>query len=221
MSFNSGPSNDFKVKRLFRVGLFGLVLLIALVWWCNRVVITSSDGLVFDKTAAIPETRTALLLGTSKSLSNGSPNQYFVNRITAAVDLYKAGKVKAFVISGDNSRVGYDEPTDMKADLIKAGIDSTVIYLDYAGFRTYDSVYRLREIFGQSKAVVISQEFHNRRTIYIGKKLGVELIGYNAKDVETYYGLRTQLREYLARVKVIIDCTLRFEPHFLGEKIEI
>lgn len=109
----------------------------------------------------------------------------------------------------------------MKYDLIAKGVDSNHIYLDYAGFRTFDSMKRLKEIFGQNKAVIISQKFHNERAIYIGEKLGMEVYGFNAKDVSKHYGFRTNLREYLARVKMLLDFMIGVEPKFLGEKVEI
>ena len=102
-----------------------------------------------------------------------------------------------------------------------AGIDSTVIYLDYAGFRTFDSIVRLKKIFGQQRVTIISQLFHNQRAIYIAQKEGIEAIGFNAKDVSGDAGLKVQLREKLARVKVFVDMITGKKPKFLGEKISI
>jgi len=109
----------------------------------------------------------------------------------------------------------------MKDELIKRGIPTDKIYLDYAGFRTFDSMYRMREIFGQVRFTVISQEFHNRRAVYIGKRLGLDVIGYNAKDVDAYNGFKTKLREKLARAKLFLDIMINKKPKFLGEKISI
>ena len=106
-------------------------------------------------------------------------------------------KIEFIVISGDNSKKDYNEPLDMKNELIKAGIPPEKIYLDYAGFRTYDSVIRLDKIFGQKKFTVISQDFHNRRAIYIARHLNLQAIGFNAKDVDVYNGFKTKLREKL------------------------
>lgn len=209
------------IRRLASYLAVGCAVLVLTIWWCNKTVEDAAAGLLYDVPEQMPAVKTALLLGTSKYLGNGSVNQYFANRIAAAAALYKSGRIQKIVISGDNSRVGYDEPTDMKTALIHAGVDSNVIYLDYAGFRTYDSVYRLKEIFGQTQAVVVSQQFHNERTIYIGKQLGVQLIGFNARDVDRHYGFKTRIREYFARVKVIVDGVLKSEPHFLGEKIPL
>jgi SanA protein len=181
----------------------------------------STDNQVFNDVSQVPVNKVGLLLGTSKLLRSGKPNQYFGNRILAANQLYRAGKIQYIVISGDNGRQGYNEPKEMKAELVKLGVPSEKIYLDYAGFRTYDSVYRLRDIFGQGSFTVISQEFHNRRAIYIAQELGLQAVGFNANDVDAYNGFKTQLREKFARVKVFIDLLMNKKPKFLGEKIKI
>jgi SanA protein len=162
-----------------------------------------------------------LLLGTSKYLKNGRINQYWKNRIDATVELYKLKKIKFVIISGDNGKSTYDEPTDMKNELVKLGIPASVIFLDYAGFRTFDSMIRAQKIFSQQSFTVISQRFHNERAIYIGQHYGIEAIGYNAKDVSANKGFKTNLREIFARVKLFIDFAIDKQPKFLGEKVEI
>jgi SanA protein len=107
-----------------------------------------------------------LVLGTSQYLKNGYLNWYFKYRIEATVELYKKGKIDFILVSGDNSHKNYDEPTAFKNELIKRGIPADQIYLDYAGFRTLDSVVRAKEIFGQTSITIISQKFHNERAIY-------------------------------------------------------
>jgi SanA protein len=137
------------------------------------------------------------------------------------VRLFKEGKVDFILVSGDNSTKDYDEPSTIKVDLIKKGIPSNKIYLDYAGFRTLDSVVRCKKIFGQSSITIISQQFHNERAIYIAKLKDIEAVGFNAKDVSVQYGFKTRLRERLARVKMVLDLIFDKKPKFLGEKIEI
>ena len=142
-------------------------------------------------------------------------------RIDAAVKLFRQGKIKYLIVSGDNGRKEYNEPETMRADLISAGVDSSKIFLDYAGFRTFDSVVRLKEIFGQDAVTIISQPFHNERAIYIATGEKINAIGFNAKDVNSRVGMKTQIREKLARVKVIIDFWFGKKPKFLGNKIQI
>jgi SanA protein len=188
---------------------------------CDNIIDTATDDLIFSKTENLPYNRAGLVLGTSKYLKSGQENMYFTHRIDAAVSLYQAGKIDVFVISGDNSKETYNEPLDMKNELIRKNIPENRIYLDYAGFRTYDSVIRMNKIFGQKSFTVISQEFHNRRAIYIANRTGLYAIGYNAKDVLAYTGLKTKIREKFARVKVFIDFLVRKEPKFLGEPVKI
>ena len=158
-----------------------------------------------------------LLLGTSK-YAYGRPNLYFVNRINAAVELYRAGKVESILVSGDNSRVSYNEPQDMKDALIAAGVNAEDIYLDYAGFSTLDSVVRASKVFNIKSLTVISQQFHCERAIYIARAHGINAIGYAAKDVSGPSATRVKLREYLARTKAVMDVAIiGTEPTYYGD----
>jgi SanA protein len=211
-------------KRRKKILIFCLLLLILLffiVVYCNQTIEAASHGKLFNNVNDIPFNKTGLLLGTGKYLTNKRINPYYYNRIVAATELYKAGKIKYIIISGDNSRKEYNEPEDMRGDLLKEGVDSTHIYLDYAGFRTFDSVVRLKEIFGQDSVTIISQPFHNERAIYLAGKENISAIGFNAKDVSKEAGIWVQLREKLARVKVFVDGITGKQPKFLGEKIII
>jgi SanA protein len=209
------------VKRLAYWGLGILCLCAIAICFANYKINSFSAEYLFDNTDSIPECKTAVLLGTSKFMANGSKNYFFYNRIKAAETLFKSGKIKFLIISGDNSLSYYNEPEDMKKELMKAGIPDSVIYLDYAGFRTFDSMIRAKEVFGQTKLIVVSQPFHNERAVFIARKYGIEAYGYNAEDVTAYSGFKTKFRELFARVKVFIDVYTNKQPRFLGEKIEI
>lgn len=208
-------------RKLKWLLIISIVVILISIWAANRAIEYSTDSLVFTDIEKIPYNKAGLLLGTSKTLKSGFPNLYFSYRIKAAVALYKAGKIDVIVISGDNSRKNYNEPLDMKEELMKQGVPENKIYLDYAGFRTYDSVVRLEKIFGQKQFTIISQDFHTRRAIYIARHCDLNAIGYNAQDVNQYYGFKTMLREKFARVKVFVDFMVGTEPKFLGEKVEI
>ena len=216
------PIKLLKRRRIIKWGIpSGIILIVAITIIANYTVEHKTDTLIYKDAATIPCNKTGLLLGTSKTLRSGAPNQYFQNRIQAAVALFKAGKIETVVISGDNSSEGYNEPEDMKNELVKRGVAEDKIYLDYAGFRTLDSVVRAKEVFGQSRLTIISQRFHNERAIYLAEKNGINAIGYNAKDVNAYSGLKTNIRELFARVKMFIDLAINKQPHFLGDKIII
>lgn len=209
------------MRKLRNIIIVSLLLVTGLVFYSNKMIISASKGKLYESIETLPYNKVGLLLGTSKYLSDGRINLYYQYRIDAALQLYKAGKIKYIVVSGDNSRVTYNEPQTMYEDLIRAGVDSTHIYLDYAGFRTFDSIIRLREIFGQSKATVISQQFHNERAVYIASRENMDVIAFNARDVNRNAGLKTQLREKLARVKVFADFIFHTKPKFLGKRVNI
>ncbi|WP_299337029.1 ElyC/SanA/YdcF family protein [uncultured Psychroserpens sp.] len=208
------------MKKLKLFLLLIVFLLIALMI-TNYMVSYQAKGKIYTSTSKIPKNKVGLLLGTAKFLSNGNINLYYTYRINAAVALYKANKIEYILVSGDNGRKTYDEPTTFKEDLIAKGIPEDKIFLDYAGFRTLDSVIRAKEIFGQDSITIISQEFHNERAIYLAKHNNIKAIAFNAKDVQGRYGLKVQLREYLARAKASIDVLFNVSPKFLGDKIEI
>lgn len=208
-------------KKIIIWSLIGLAALLFLLFFCDFLVNRYSSKFAFDDIDALPENKVGLLLGTAKMARSGQINLYFKYRIDAAEKLYKAGKIKKIIISGDNGHVDYNEPQDMKDELLKRGIPEKDIYLDYAGFNTYDSVYRIKAIFGQHRFTIISQGFHNRRAIYIASALGLEAVGFNAKTVKAYWGIKTVAREKLARVSLMLDLCWNRKPKFLGEQIEV
>lgn len=209
------------MKTTLKITLLVIILVLIVILLCNWVINKKSDSFIFNTTHNTPHSKAGLLLGTSKYLNNGNVNLYFKYRIEAAAELYKSGKIEYIVASGDNSSISNNEPLDMKNELIAHGVPDSVIYLDYAGFRTFDSVIRMAKIFGQTDFTIISQKFHNQRAVYIARQMGYNAYGYNAKDVSAYYGLKTNIREKLARVKVFIDLLTNKQPHFLGEPVRI
>lgn len=187
----------------------------------NYFIEKNAENKTFSNVSEISKNKVGLVLGTSKYLKNGYINLYFKYRIDATVELYKKGKIDFVLVSGDNGNKNYDEPTEFKKELIKNGIPAGKIFLDYAGFRTLDSMVRAKEIFGQDSITVISQKSHTERAIYLAEKHGMVAIGFNAKDVRGKYGLKTKIREYFARTKAFLDILLGVKPKFLGKKIEI
>ena len=153
-------------------------------------------------------------MGTNPYLKNGQPNKYFLYRIEAAVQLYEAKKIQYILVSGDNHRNDYNEPEEMKKALMERGVPEANIILDYAGFRTLDSVVRAKKVFGKERFLIISQQFHNQRALYLAQHHHIEAVGFNAQDVTAYYGLKTRVREYLARFKLFIDLWFEVTPRF-------
>lgn len=179
-----------------------------------------SSKRLYTSVEEIPHNKAGLLLGTSRMLRDGRPNTYFFNRIDAAVALFEAGKIDYIIVSGDNRHASYNEPRDMRNELIARGIPAKRVYMDFAGFRTLDSVIRCHAVFGQSSFTIISQRFHNQRAIFIARKRGLDAIAFNASDVDAYRGFKTMLREKFARVKAVIDIYFsNTQPYFLGDPV--
>lgn len=198
-----------------------IILSIISIITSDFIIDKYAEQRVYNSVTDIPTNQVGLLLGTSPKLRNGNNNLYFDYRILATVDLYNAKKISYILISGDNRRKEYNEPEAMKQALIQKGIPEGVIYLDFAGLRTLDSVIRANKIFGQNKMTIISQKFHNERAIYLAAKNEIDAIGFNAKDVVAYAGFKTKIRELFARVKVFVDLAIDKQPKFLGEKVII
>ncbi|WP_233530473.1 SanA/YdcF family protein [Gelidibacter salicanalis] len=176
---------------------------------------------VYSHSSEVPKHKVGLLLGTSKYVSTGSINLYYAYRIDAAVALFEAGKIEYILVSGDNGSAYYDEPSTFKNDLIAREIPEDRIFLDFAGFRTLDSVVRAKEIFGLSAFTIISQQFHNERAIYLAQHFNIDAVAFNAKDVTNSYGFKTRIREYLARTKAAVDVIFNVQPKYLGKQIKI
>jgi SanA protein len=209
-------SRLFSKKAFIGIGLTLICLLIAVIA-CNIWVVRSTQKYMFSDVGSIPEGKIGLLLGASKT-AHGGDNLYFLYRIDAAVALYKAGKIRHFIVSGDNHKKEYDEATDMRDALISKGVPAEAITLDYAGFRTLDSVVRCKEIFGQDRITIISQGFHNERALFIAACYHINAIAFNARDVPVRYAFKTSVREYLAKFKAVLDLyVLHTRPRFLGK----
>ena len=209
------------VKKLGWLLLTGIAAIALVVFLTNYWVEYRTASRLYTKLDLVPANKVGLVLGTAKKLGAHRPNRYYTYRIQAAVDLYQAGRVQYLLLSGDNSTKYYNEPQQMRQDLIKAGIPPARIYLDYAGFRTLDSIVRSKEIFGQHKITVISQPFHNQRAVYLALAKDIDAVGYNAEAVEGKAGIQVQIREYFARVKMMLDLLVGKDPKFLGEPIAI
>lgn len=209
-----------KRKWIKRLGLLALVPL-AVITTCHLLIEWHARGKTYTDPGEISYQKVGLVLGTARHRPEGGINPYYQYRIDAALALYKAGKIAFVLVSGDNGSIYYNEPDTMKKDLVAGGIPENRIYLDYAGFRTLDSMVRAKIVFGLDSVTVISQEFHNERALYIAGKKGLHAIGFNARAVEGSEGVKVQLREYLARVKVFLDLTFNTQPRFYGNHISI
>lgn len=199
-------------KRLLKIVCILAAITLIGILTCHWVIVGNAKGKVYNNVNEVPYREYGLLLGTSPEARFGGVNSYFVYRIEATAKLYKAGKIKYILISGDNNSMGYDEPKFMKSALLKQGVPEEAILCDGKGFRTLDSVVRAKEVFGLKNYTVISQEFHNERAIYLAETYGIDAIGFNAQKASTKFAIIVSLREYLARVKVFVDIVTGKQP---------
>jgi len=198
--------------------LLGVALLVAgLLFGCNAIVERNAEGRLYTDVNDVPEYEVGLLLGTPPRTRIGRRiNTFFIYRLDAAEELYKAGKVKTILISGDcNSLDGVNEVVCMRDSLMARGVPEDAIILDGKGFRTLDAVVRATKVYGYESYIVISQRFHNERSIYLAEHLGLDvnnLAGFNAEDAVSNMAMLTYVREYFARVKMLVDLLLGEKP---------
>ena len=185
---------------------------------CNIVVKRHTQGRIYADVNDIPYRKVGLVLGTVP-VKNGRLNRYYQYRMDAAAELYFANKVSYLLLSGDNHVSHYNEPESMRKSLIERGVPDSVIYLDCAGFRTFDSMVRAKKVFAQDSVTVVSQQWHNERAIYIAEHYSLDAIAYSAKDYTAGRKIyvKNHLREALAKVKVVLDLLVKKQPHFLGD----
>ncbi|MEU6948588.1 ElyC/SanA/YdcF family protein [Streptomyces sp. NPDC046316] len=200
-------------RRTVQAVMLGTVLALAPATWMHAV----ADSRL-RTTADVPAQDVAVVFGAG--LWKGRPTPYLAHRLDTAAELYRAGKVKVVLVTGDNSRAEYDEPDAMRAYLTERGVPDRHIVSDYAGFDTWDSCVRAKKIFGVDRAVLVTQDFHIKRAVALCGAAGID--AYGVKVVEPhdsvfYYG---GVRELVAAGKAAVDATLRPDPHFLGEREE-
>jgi vancomycin permeability regulator SanA len=166
--------------------------------------------------AKAPKREVAIVFGAGV-YPDGTPTPYLQWRIATAVDLYKAGKVKRLLLTGDNSEEHYNEPVAMQRAAIKLGVDPDHITLDYAGYSTYDSCYRAKKIFGVKEATLVTQGYHLPRAVATCSGLGVQSIGVAAKHTERDFAVTYLLRELLATDKALFELAVKPQPTVLGK----
>ena len=191
-----------------------LVILAIIVALCNISVDRNAEGRTFSDINDVPTMQTALLLGTNPKTRDGKrPSSFYLARINATAELYKHGKFRQLIISGDK-REGYDEPQTMRHDLIERGVPDSIIMMDGQGYRTLLSLRNSKQYFGVHDMIIISQKWHNERSIFLADKMNIKAVGYNADDVRHPRAIWTHIRELLARVKLFIDLYVTHREDF-------
>jgi SanA protein len=195
------PRRSFK-RIIVSSFVVGWLVFLGLIFACNIWIIASTRARVFYDVESIPFNNDGLVLGTGKLIEKSGINRHFVQRVDAAAALYRAGKVKRLILSGDK---GYDEPMEMKRALLQRGVPESALVLDNYGLRTLDSVVRARDIFKCSKLTIISERFHDFRALFLAHYFGVDAVAYAPEDLSVRWMIHSTAREYLARVKAVLD----------------
>ncbi len=207
-------------KRIILWMLAGIILLALMAIAADRWISWKTAPYIFENINELPESEVGMVLGTAKYYRNGTINQYYWYRIQGAVNAYNSGKIKYLLLSGDNAQHSYNEPSTMRKDLVNAGIPAGKIVLDFAGFRTLDSVVRTRKVFDTNGFTIITQRFHCERALYIAMQKGIEARCYAVSSPKNMFTVRA--REVVARLGALVDLyILNREPRFLGPQESI
>lgn len=182
------------------------VVVVLLVVICNIIIVRFAENCVFDNVDDVPVCEYAVLLGTTPMSRYGKKNTFFTNRINATMELYRAGKFKKLIISGDKCSLdGCNEPREMCDTLVARGLPKNIIMLDGTGFSTVNSVENAKKEFGLDSCISISQKFHNERFVYLANGYDLKAVGYNAESPQLIGSMLVYVREWFARVKVFVD----------------
>lgn len=210
-----------RVKKIFIVLISAAVLLAAAVFVPNFIVvnITKNSIISTGEAAELSDVDCAVILGAG--VRDGKPTAMLRDRLLVGIDLYKSGAAKKLIMSGDHGSTDYDEVNIMKSFAVERGVPDEDIFMDHAGFSTYETIYRAKEIFEADNIIIVSQKYHLYRGLYIAERLGVKAVGVSA-DLDTYRGqTKRDLREILARDKDFFKCIFKPKPTYLGDKIPV
>lgn len=210
-------------KKLWQKKLIiGIIILFGMffVVFVNSYILRQSSKYIFENMNDVPAAQAALILG-SRVYASGQMSDVLLDRVIKGLELYKNGKVKKLLISGDHGKKEYDEVNTVKDYLLKNGVPGADIFLDHAGFDTYDSIYRARDIFEIKSLIIVTQKFHLPRALYIGNALGIETYGYIADRQPYLAATWNEIRESLARFKAFLNVIFYSEPKYLGDHIPI
>lgn len=208
-------------RVLLIVGVLAVAGGIAVAAVNIHMIHSVQDRILTAEEAAAVDADCILVLGAGLR-ADGTPSLMLRDRIETGIDLYENGTAEKLLMSGDNSRVDYDEVSVMKNYAVEAGVPSCDVFRDHAGFSTYESMYRARDIFCARRVVIVTQEYHLYRALYVAEQLGLEAWGVAAVPEKTYGGqMKREVREIVARVKDYLYCIVQPEPTYLGEEIPV
>lgn len=206
------------MKRFFVFVIIIFLIIIVSIFVINLTIFVESKSYIYNKISEAPDAETAIIPGAAV-LSNGSLSPILKDRVDTAIQLYKLKKVSKIIVSGDNSTVSYNEVNPVRIYLLDRGVLDQDIFLDHAGFNTYSTMYRARDIFKVSSALIVSQSFHLPRAVFIARELGIDAYGINADAGHILF--RNYIREVFADEKAVLDLVFSTKPKYLGTEIPI
>lgn len=208
-------------KRLLIIAAVLAALAAGTVFVPDIIVVSSAKDRIItaDEAAELENTDCVLVLGAG--VRDGNPTPMLRDRLITGISLYKSGAAPKIIMSGDHGREDYDEVNVMKSYAVENGVPDSDVFMDHAGFSTYDSIYRAKAVFEADSIIIVTQKYHLYRALYIAERLGVNAVGVSA-DLDDYSGqLKRDLREIAARDKDFFSCLFKPEPKYLGEKIPV
>ena len=213
------------MKRKYKTVIFvvlGIVLLIGIAAVSLSVyMVKATEKSIFTADTFQSDEKADCILILGAGVKDGKPKPMLRDRLLTGIELYKSGAAEKIIMSGDHGRADYDEVNVMRAFALEQGVKAEDIFLDHAGFSTYDSVYRAKNIFGAESIITVSQKYHLYRALYIAKKLDVKAAGVSA-DLNPYGGqLKRDIREIIARDKDFFKCIIKPEAEIMGDKIPL
>ena len=212
--------NRKKMKCIILIVILAVLMGLAAFAAIQKHIIASTNDYILSDINEAPVCDAIMILG-ARVYSSGAPSLVLKDRLDYGYELYKQGKAKKILVSGDHGRIEYNEATAMKEYLLRKNVPSEDIFMDHAGFNTYDSMYRAKAIFCIDSLLISTQDFHINRSVYIARALGIDAYGYPCKDKPEYQMRFQYIREGLARVKAFWDTLIKRKPKYLGDTIPI
>lgn len=209
------------MKKTLKILIVLIVVMAALVFGTNALVVARASGDLVDEAQAAGGQADCIMVLGAEVKPDGTPSKMLRDRLDKGIALYEQGAAPKLLMSGDDGQAYYNEVKVMLEYAVSQGVPEEDIFLDHAGFSTYESMYRARDVFGVSSMIVVTQKYHEYRALYIAESLGIDVRGVSAEEISYAGQSYRDFRELLARDKDFIKCIVKPKPTFLGEPIDI
>lgn len=209
------------MKKSLKILLALILICAALLFGVNALVVARASGDLADAPSAAEKSADCIMVLGAEVKPDGTPSKMLKDRLDMGIELYRQGAAPKLLMSGDDGQIEYNEVKVMLAYAVDAGVPKEDVFLDHAGFSTYESVYRARDVFGVGSMIVVTQKYHEYRALYIARSLGIDAKGVSAEEIDYAGQGYRNFREILARDKDFFKCIAKPKPTFLGDPIDI